>query len=143
MSALPTRSSARTRTARRGANAVEFALTASLLIVVIIGLMESAWLFHHYFATVRASQRAVRIATAIEDPTAAQTAADAEARAALQGFGVDPDDATVTTSVTTAADGEIVSATIVLDNTQLVGLVPLPDSVTTTTSLRREDFSTE
>lgn len=129
-----------TQAPRRGSSSVEFALTGGLLLVLLIGLMESAWLFHHYFATVRAAQRGARIAVAIEDDAAALAAATDEVQAALQGFGVSPDDATVTTTVDLVDETEVLTVKVVLDGTQLVGLVPLPDQIESTTSLRREIF---
>ena len=114
-------------TRRRGNAAIEFALSATLLLMLIFGLMEWGWTLYRWFGVQRASQAGARMAAVTDtesDPTVAATAA---AQEALREFGIDPVNATVSTTLSGEPGMQTVTVRVDLAEGPLVGLVPAPE----------------
>lgn len=135
----------RPRSNRRGVAAVEFALASVVAFSLLLGMVDCSWYMYRHFAAVRAAEHGVRLAATAPvdddgniDSVAIQAIAESHARAALTGFGIDPDDARIDTQVTTATSGETVTITVSVGGTELIGFVPVPDTATVTMSQRYE-----
>lgn len=110
---------------RSGASAVEFALVASLLFVVLFGLMDWSWYMYHWLTVTSAAGRGARIAAGVkmaDDPTGmAQTAATDWLRSyAMRGTPV------VVADIQNRGYSKILHVQITVPFDPLVGLVPTP-----------------
>ncbi len=86
---------------QRGAAAVELAVVAPILLVLVFGIMESGWFFAQQVEFNNAAREGGRLAV-VDYGTAAEIAAETCARAALSGAG-----ATVTITRSTVLDPDM------------------------------------
>ncbi len=71
---------------QRGAAAVELAVVAPILLMLVFGIMESGWLFAQQVELINAAREGARLAV-VDYGTAAEIAGETCARAALSGAG--------------------------------------------------------
>lgn len=130
----------RTRQGRRGASAIETALILPVLLTLFGGTVDTAWYLYQRNALVDAAQAAAR-AGAVTG-TQAEFAADASTAAAarLAAEGVDPSQVTVTAEQSTGST-TMITVTLTLPFSPVVGLVPLPDSLSAAASAHYENTS--
>lgn len=124
-----------TRPTRRGADAIEFALVAPILLMMLIGIMEYGWYFFEEAQVTAALREAVRqgaIAVPAEADapgrcTPCLAAASTAAVAELDRIGITVGASTVTPAIQSVQG----SCALVLDaeipHGGLVGFVPVPD----------------
>ncbi|MCK6503947.1 pilus assembly protein [Myxococcota bacterium] len=125
---------------RRRANAaVEFALSGTLVLVLLFGLMEWGWTLYRWFGLQRASQAGARMAAVTDTDSDPAVAATAAAEAAMRQWGIDPARAAVTTSLTGEVGDRVVSVQVELQEGALVGLVPAPERSVALASQRYEE----
>ncbi|TVQ89252.1 MAG: pilus assembly protein [Deltaproteobacteria bacterium] len=85
------------RRKRRGANAVEFALTAPVAILILAGIIDFGWFFYLQQGVQTATRDGVRTASVVIDQTQAQGVAQQATMDALTRNGIDNSNATVDT----------------------------------------------
>lgn len=86
---------------QRGAAAVEMAVVAPILLLLVFGIMESGWLFAQQVELNNAAREGARLAV-VDYGTAAEIASETCARTALSGGG-----ATVTVTRSVVLDPEV------------------------------------
>ena len=127
-----------TRSARRGANAVEFAMTLPVLVTIMMGMMDYSWFFqqqHVVSAAAREGARAGAVAGPDDDPDALARSA---AYAALSRAGVTTSGISIT-SETSGADPDVfVTVAVAVPYGGLTGLVPVPEAVRASAAARME-----
>ncbi|MCB9761242.1 MAG: pilus assembly protein [Alphaproteobacteria bacterium] len=129
----------RRRQERRGAIAVEFALTMPLLLVLIAAIIDFGWYFNQQMMLLHSVREGARTgATTSQD---GDPLGDAEARvsAALMEAGLDASAATVTASFSGTAPQELITVSATLPFQPIVTLVPLPVSLNGELTMRMED----
>jgi|JI10StandDraft_1071094.scaffolds.fasta_scaffold360308_1 hypothetical protein len=104
-----------TRRPRRGAGAVEFALTLPFLMFLTMGIIELSMLMHRNYIVSRAARDAARIASGVMEGAnpngnLIEAAAEEQAGFVLQAAGIDCDD----------LDCEIIAEWIELDDWMMV-----------------------
>lgn len=126
--------------ARRGANAVEFALTLPILLAILSGVVDYSYLFHLQFQMVNAVSQGARAGSATNldaDPYAIAVQVVNEVWT-HSGFTTNP---TVTASAfTLPTTGDLavqVVATVPYD--PLVGFLPTPSTIAHTAIMRLDD----
>lgn len=123
----------------RGNAAIEFALAGTVLLVLLFGLMEWGWYLFQWFGANRASQAGARMAAvATTDIDPAIPAATA-AQSALSEWGIDPDSATIETSLSGETGTQVVTVRVTVDEPALIGLVPAPEDAVGLTSQHYEE----
>ncbi len=141
-SLIPFRASLRSRLGRRGATAVEFALTLPILVVILGGIIEYGWYIQSLTSVVHAAREGARYGVTFDVDEDPETEAEAHARSALAGLGIDCDGAAVCTiSANTDTSGSV--GVLVLDITvqydAIAGMVPTPGDLTGRYSMALED----
>lgn len=126
-------------TRRRGNAAIEFALAGSLVLILLLGLMEWGWLLYHWFGLQRASQAGARLAAVTDTESDPAIAARQAVEASLRQWGIDPNAADVTTSLTGDVGTRVVSVRVTIEDDELIGLVPTPDRNTAQASQHYEE----
>ena len=124
------------RRARRGGNAVEFALLAPVLFGLLTGIMDYGWVSAIRFAAgsaAREGARAGALTPRDESPEAVATAA-AEARWASVGLPGTP-----TVAVVRGGTPEVLQVQVEVDVASLVGLVVGPSVHRSTSTQRMEE----
>lgn len=115
---------------RRGASAIEFALTLPVLTFILLAVIEYGTYFFQLTSMTNAVRDGCRLAVRADDPI---TTAEAQTRAVLKGFGLDCDaipSCQVTATVTAQASGyDTLRVAARFDYTQITGMVPSPDAV--------------
>jgi len=124
---------------RRGASALEFALTLPIVMVVLTGILEYGWFLFQLSNVVHALRDGTRIGVTVplEDDEGAVPRAEAHARAVLDGLGVpctDGGGCIVRANIAVAGDVDTMTMSIEVDYTPIVGLLPTP-------ALLRGDFT--
>lgn len=109
-------------TRRRGANAIEFALTMPFLILLIGAVLDYGWFFTQRSAVHQAVLTGVRQAS-MAAPGDAVEVAEAEIRAGLSAQGIDSDSANIE-PVVVQVNGE--DTLEVVASVPYVGLLELP-----------------
>ena len=122
---------------RRGGNAIEFALCMPVLIMILTGIMDYGWFFtqqHSVLAATRVGARTGSTASATESPAVlAKTATEAAlTNSGFSGY-------TVTTGITGVAPDQVVTVSASVPFTELVGMVPKPDAIIASLTMRLED----
>ncbi len=116
-----------TRRARRGEAAIEFALVAPLLLLLLLGVIDwSWWMFHRMTFTV-ASHRGVRIAASVPPQDDPVTVAGVECAAWIARFGADPSTTTIAVTVSGTDENGTVAVRLSQPFDPLVGLLPIPE----------------
>lgn len=122
---------------RRGASAIEFALTLPVLIVIIAGITEYGWLLHQRAQLVRAVREGVRLAVVgpnSSNPVPSTTAVT-RTRELLNEFAFDMSTASVTARMSNqhadaANTNDTISVTALVRYQPLMGgLVPSPRDI--------------
>ena len=119
---------------RRGASALEFALTLPVVMVVLAGILEYGWYLFQLANVVHALRDGTRIGVTVplEEATPPTARAEAHARAIMRGLGVpcdEEDGCTVTAVVIPNEDFDVLTLTIEVDYTPIVGLLPSPSQL--------------
>lgn len=116
------------RTTRRGAAAMEFALTLPIVLMITLGTVEYSWAFMNRVWLNNAARDAVRSATGVE-PAAAPAQAERRARQALDELGVDcRSGCTVRAEVRNGAY-DVLALRIQMTYPRLSGFVPTPEDI--------------
>ena len=116
---------------RRGASALEFALTLPVVMVVLAGILEYGWYLFQLSNVVHALRDGTRIGVTVPlaEATSPTTRAEEHARAIMNGLGV-PCDAgdgcTVSAVILPNGDFDVLQLTIEVDYTPIVDLLPSP-----------------
>jgi Flp pilus assembly protein TadG len=121
---------------RRGGSAVEFALVALPLMMVITASLDYGWYFVNSHVLHNVAHHASRVAASTpqdEDPEAAGEAAG-EAKWAAMGLPGE-----VIVAVSRGGDPEVVRVRASVAGPHLVGLVPTPDEVSFAVQRRMEE----
>jgi Flp pilus assembly protein TadG len=106
---------------RRGSNAVEFALTMPILILIIAGIVDYGWFFSQHQIVVTAVREASRAAALTPEDGDAVAEAQARAQAVLTQAGMDASAATVTTTFSGAPPDVLVEVEVSTDFEPLMG----------------------
>lgn len=123
---------------RRGSNAIEFALTLPMVVMLLTGIMDYGFYFSQQQVVVHAARAGARRA-AVSDPETenASEVAKAEVARVLEGGGV-----TGAAQVGVAFGGVSPNATVTVDvkvdYNGLAGLIPIPGALGSTISSRLE-----
>ena len=123
---------------RRGGNAIEFALTAPVIAVLLAGIVDYGWLFYQQIALQNATRDSVRagsVAPPELDPT---VLAEEESKAVLTKAGIDPLTVNVVVTYEDAWPDERVRVSMDMKFESLIGLVPVPEVLDTTMAMRLE-----
>lgn len=108
----------------RGANLVEFAFVAPLLILLVLGIVEFSWLLASNIDVKQGAREGARI-TAVNSPDTGNSALAAEICSRMDLVGADP-----ATTITWASDGspevgEGVTVTVTTPHTTLTGAIDM------------------
>ncbi|MEQ1571816.1 MAG: TadE family protein [Myxococcota bacterium] len=128
------------RRARRGANAIEFALLFPVFTWLMTGVIDYGWLFTIRSVAAHAIHEGARAGavTLVKDDPAAVATSTLEDRLKRSGFSL-------STKISATVDGKppdaYVQVELYVELQPLVGLVPVPRSYTTTAVMRLEDQS--
>ena len=117
------------RRSRRGSAALEFALLAPVLIVIVFATVEWGCVWSRHALATYAVEEGVRMAAGVGSTGDPQTAAHDFAVETLAGLGLD-----TTTAVVTATYDGLVPGQLRLDiqipYAPITGLLPVPDEIT-------------
>ncbi len=131
----------RIRGPRKGASAIEFALTVPFLFAVFSGIMEYGMVFFNQVGVINAVRDGARIAVSADD-TEAVSIAEARALEVLDEFGLTCDTGcSVAAVLGTAAGGyDTLTVTAEVPYEVLFGLIPTPDNLTGSIVMRYESL---
>lgn len=127
---------------RRGANAVEFALTAPILFSIILGTMDFGWMFCHQLLIDHVAFESARVASIViasDDLTGQATSSWATHGSdiwANYGMSGTP---TFTTTLQDTAGVTMVHVTATVDYSPFVAVFGLPDELSGTSARRLEN----
>lgn len=127
------------RRARRGSNAIEFALILPVLIAVLLAIAEWGWYFNQQIGVqtaVREGTRAGAVCAQEDDPP---TVAEARARAALAELGLDATTATISVTTSGTSPDELLTVELAVPYEALTGFVPAPGVLGGSLTMRLED----
>jgi len=124
---------------RRGATAVEAALTLPILFVLLAGIFELTWYIHRRSMVAEATQYGARAASVSYDSTALGATATTAVEARLQSLGFAGVHATVTSGLVTTGTVDAVEVSVVVPYTGLTGLMPAPTTIECRASAAYED----
>ena len=116
---------------RRGASALEFALTLPVVMVVLAGILEYGWYLFQLSNVVHALRDGTRIGVTVPltEATPPATRAEQHARDVMNGLGVPCEDGagcTVTAIIRPSDDFDVLQLRIEVDYVPIVGLLPSP-----------------
>jgi len=116
---------------RRGASALEFALTLPIVMAVLAGILEYGWYLFQLSNVVHALRDGTRIGVTVplDEEESPSARAETHARAVLDGLGVpctDGGGCTVSAVVGPSSDVSTLTMSIEVDYTPIVGLLPSP-----------------
>jgi len=125
---------------RRGANAVEFALIAPLLVVMLAGVTDYGWYFGERIALVAAVRDATRVGvtTSQDDVRTPEETAEDALIAALLDNGYQGD-VYLDIALQGSAPDQALSVSAALPYQPLIGIVPSPEAVRSSMVMRLED----
>lgn len=124
---------------RRGNAALEFALAAAIVVVLLGGVIEWGWLLSREVAVVQVARDAAQTASRtrlVDDP---EVVAERRAEQALVELGVPMGSAEVTTTFETGDGGEVIRVRVEVPYEGIVSLVPTPSMLVAETAMRLED----
>ncbi len=130
----------RTRHARSGSTAIEYALILPVLLTILFGAMEYSWCFVQYEAVVRAAEAAARAGAQVEltanpSPT---TVAQTVGKQVLTGsFPKTGNTATVTSTLTSS--NTIINVTVQANYPPLLKYLPTPTVLKSSASMPIEN----
>ncbi len=116
---------------RRGASALEFALTLPIVMVVLTGILEYGWYLFQLSNVVHALRDGTRIGVTVplDDDGGPVPRAETHARAVLDGLGVpctEGGGCIVRANIAVVGDVEAMTMSIEVDYSPIVGLLPSP-----------------
>jgi len=119
---------------RRGASAIEFALTLPVIVVVLAGILEYGWYLFQLSNVVHALRDGTRIGVTVPraDETGAAARAETHARTVLDGLGVpctDGGGCIVTATIAASGDVDTLTMAVEVDYEPIVGLLPTPSQL--------------
>jgi len=127
---------------RRGAQAVEFALLAPVLVAVTGGVVDYSWYFSERQTVLAAARDGARAGAIVDSEFGTSPCAVAEAQAtqALSTAGLSSGSATVRATTVPLAGGDTaIQVEVELTFQPLMGLIPTPDEHVVTSVQRLED----
>jgi uncharacterized membrane protein len=127
---------------RRGAQAVELALTLPLFAVILSGVADYGWYFRQQFQIVQVAQVGARTAASTDADDAPALAGEAALAESLAAYGFDAGGAAPSCELRGSAPDIEASCAVVLPFVALVGLVPVPDHLGGEVVMRFEDQDT-
>ncbi len=138
----------RTRTSRRGASAIEFALTTPVLAGMVVGVLDFGWFFVQQSAVVTVVRDGVRMGVTAEDgdATVATSTAQSFIESELASRSVACSDATgctIDVEVDTTGAYDVLTATVTAEFQPLAGMpgIPLPASISSSFTMLMEEQS--
>jgi len=126
------------RRRRRGANAIEFALTLPVAVAVLAGIIDYGWLFFQQEAIEAATRDGARhgsVSIRTEDPV---TRAERATLGSLERNGIDPATAEVRAFLESVFPDERVTVATAVPFRPLFGIVPVPGVLNARLSMRLE-----
>ena len=119
---------------RRGASALEFALTLPVVMIVLAGILEYGWYLFQLANVVHALRDGTRIGVTVPltDTIPPTDRAEQHARSVMNGLGVPCDEGegcTITAIITPSEEFDVLNLTIEVDYTPIVGLLPSPSQL--------------
>jgi Flp pilus assembly protein TadG len=126
------------RRARRGAQAVEFALIVPVLLMITAAIIDWSWYYSNQLSMLHAMREGMRIGAATDSDTG-DAAADTEAAIQDQFDAMGWTGVSISTSISEDNGVCMVQATVSLNATTLWGLVPSPGTHSATERVRVED----
>jgi Flp pilus assembly protein TadG len=128
------------RRARRGGAAIEMALTAPILLSMAAGVVEWGWYMNQQVTVIQAVRDAARAGALAEADAEADPASVALARIEdrMAEIGFDPTQSSVTATVSDSSVGQVLTVSAVVLYPGLLGLVPTPDRLRASTTMRLE-----
>ncbi len=129
---------------RRGASAIEFALTVPFLFAVFSGIMEYGMVFFSQVGVINAVRDGARIAVSVDEDDAESTA-EARALEVLDEFGLTcAAGCSVTATLGTGPSGyATITVSAEVPYEVLFGLIPTPDNLTGSIVMRYESLDFE
>lgn len=127
--------------ARRGSQALEFALVLPVMMALVSGVADYGWFFHQQSTVNTIARDATRrgsLGTAQAAAATAQSSGCSALNGARLATGLAADCGQVVTAVTGASPDAVLSVTVSVPFRPLVGLVPLPATVAANLSMRVE-----
>lgn len=124
---------------RRGAAAIEFALVLPILMALVSAVLEYGWLFYQQANLSAAAREGARIGSMTMQAADPGAFAVARVRAAMTTMNLPGSTATVTTAQSGTTPAEILTVTVTMTYTPLIGLVPTPGTLTSQMSMLLED----
>jgi Flp pilus assembly protein TadG len=130
----------RTRHARSGSTAIEYALILPVLLTILFGAMEYSWCFVQYEAVVRAAEAGARAGAQVEltanpnPTTVAQTVAKQTLTASFPAIG---NAATVTSTLTSSST--IINVTVQTNYPAIIKYLPTPPILKSSASMPIEN----
>lgn len=133
--------------ARRGAAAVEFALTLPIYLVMIGAVFEYGWYLNQLTSVVHSAREGVRYAVTIDQDDNPETEAINQTTAVLEGLGIDcsgGSSCTITATTSGAGSVDTLTISVLVDYTPIAaGLIPAPSTLQTNYTMALEDQSDE
>lgn len=129
---------------RRGASAIEFALTLPVVVTLFAAIMEYGWFFFQQQAILNGARDGVRFGVTVAQVDGPTTEAEDRAEMVIEGFGLDCSD---------PVDCQILGSIVVDDydflrldmayayDPLMSGLLPTPDFVRANFTMALEDQS--
>jgi Flp pilus assembly protein TadG len=132
----------RQRRQRRGASAIEFALTLPFLFGIFSGVFEYGMVFFNQVGVINAVRDGARIAVAADESDATMIA-EARAYEVLDEFGLNCDEGCqVSATLGTAPGGySTISVSAQVPYTPLFGLIPTPENLSGSIVMRYESLN--
>lgn len=118
------------RSSRRGSAAVEFALTAPVLLLIIFGVIDYSWYIKQATDVVHATRQGLRAGVKLPRTEGPDAAAEAQATTVLQTYGIDCSSThrcRIRASRTQLEGLFAVVLHVQVEYEPLIGLVPLPE----------------
>ena len=119
---------------RKGASALEFALTLPVITVILAGILEYGWYLFQLSNVVHALRDGTRIGVTVplEDAEGPGARAEAHTRAVLDGLGVpctDGGGCNVSATIAAADDASVLTVSVEVDYDPIIGLLPAPSQL--------------
>ena len=129
---------------RRGASALEFALTLPVITAILAGILEYGWYLFQLSNVVHALRDGTRIGVTVplEDSEGPGPRAEAHTRAVLDGLGVpctDGGGCIVAAAIGSAGDVSVLTVAVEVDYEPIIGLLPSPSQLGGTFTMMLQD----
>ena len=133
----------RRRSARRGASAIEFALTLPLVLAVVSAVLDYGWYLTQAANVLAAVREGARYGVTVDQDDGPETAAVNQTEAALAALGVQcggaAGDCTVDASVGQTGTLDSLTVSVEVGYIPLMGLVPTPEHLRGALTMALED----